>query len=82
MADYVVLCAPRTPETVGMIGVEEFVAMKEEARFINVARGDLVDEGALISRHWSRGVLVGRIWMCSRRSRCRMRVRCGTWRTC
>ena len=49
VADYVVLCAPRTPETAGMIGVEEFVAMKEGARFINVARGDLVDEDALIA---------------------------------
>lgn len=49
VSDYVVLCTPRTPETVGMIGVEEFAAMKERARFINVARGDLVDEGALIA---------------------------------
>ena len=48
-SDYVVLCAPRTPETVGMIGVSEFAAMKQGARFINVARGDLVDEGALIA---------------------------------
>ena len=48
-SDYVVLCAPRTPETVGMIGASEFGAMKEGARFINVARGDLVDEGALIA---------------------------------
>ena len=49
MSDYVVLCAPRTPETVSMIGVKEFVAMKEGARFINVARGDLVNEEALIT---------------------------------
>ena len=49
VSDYVVLCAPRTPETVGMIGIKEFVAMKDGARFINVARGDLVDEGALIA---------------------------------
>ena len=49
VSDYVVLCAPRTPETVGMIGVREFAVMKEGARFINVARGDLVDEEALIA---------------------------------
>lgn len=48
-ADYVVLCAPRTRETVGMIGADEFTAMKEGARFINVARGDLVNEEALIA---------------------------------
>ncbi len=38
-SDYVVLCAPRTLETLRMIGVSEFAAMKEGARFINVARG-------------------------------------------
>ena len=47
-SDYVVLCAPRTPETVGMIGPDQLAAMKPGARFINVARGDLVDETALI----------------------------------
>ena len=47
-SDYVVLCAPRTPETVGMIGASEIASIKEGARFINVARGDLVDEAALI----------------------------------
>ncbi len=55
-SDYVVLCAPRTPETVGMIGASEFGSMKEGARFINVARGDLVDEGALIGALESRGL--------------------------
>ena len=47
-SDYVVLCAPRTPETVGMLGADQFAVMKPGARFINVARGDLVDEAALI----------------------------------
>ena len=48
-SDFVVLCAPRTPETVGMLGAAEFAMMKPGARFINVARGDLVDETALIA---------------------------------
>jgi phosphoglycerate dehydrogenase-like enzyme len=48
-ADFVVLAAPETPETQGMIGRREFSRMKPSCYFINVARGALVDESALIS---------------------------------
>jgi D-2-hydroxyacid dehydrogenase (NADP+) len=48
-ADFVVLAAPETPETRGMIGAREFACMKPSAYFINVARGALVDEPALIA---------------------------------
>jgi D-2-hydroxyacid dehydrogenase (NADP+) len=47
-ADYIVLAAPDTPETQRMIGVREFKAMKPSAYFLNIARGALVDESALI----------------------------------
>jgi phosphoglycerate dehydrogenase-like enzyme len=47
-SDYVVVAAPLTPETSGMIGPAELVAMKSSAIFINVARGGLVNEPALI----------------------------------
>jgi phosphoglycerate dehydrogenase-like enzyme len=47
-SDYVVLSAPVTPETTGMIGREQLAAMKPHARLINVGRGPLVDETALI----------------------------------
>jgi phosphoglycerate dehydrogenase-like enzyme len=47
-ADYVVLAAPETPETFHMIGPQQFAAMKPTAFLINVARGSLVDEAALI----------------------------------
>jgi phosphoglycerate dehydrogenase-like enzyme len=47
-SDYVVLSAPLTPETSGMIGREQFAAMKPKACLINVGRGPLVDETALI----------------------------------
>jgi phosphoglycerate dehydrogenase-like enzyme len=47
-SDYVVLSAPVTPETTGMIGREQLAAMKPHARLINVGRGPLVDEPALI----------------------------------
>jgi D-2-hydroxyacid dehydrogenase (NADP+) len=47
-ADYVVVAAPDTPETRGMIGAAEFERMKPSAYFVNVARGVIVDEAALI----------------------------------
>jgi phosphoglycerate dehydrogenase-like enzyme len=48
-ADFVVLAAPETPETRKMIGAHEFALMKPSAYFLNVSRGALVDEPALIS---------------------------------
>ncbi len=48
-SDYVVLSAPLTPETRGIVGQAELRAMKPEAVLINVGRGPLVDEAALIS---------------------------------
>jgi phosphoglycerate dehydrogenase-like enzyme len=48
-SDFVVLAAPETPETRKMIGAREFALMKPSAYFINVSRGALVDEAALIS---------------------------------
>lgn len=47
-ADFVVLAAPETPETRQMMGAREFACMKASAYFLNVARGALVDEPALI----------------------------------
>jgi D-2-hydroxyacid dehydrogenase (NADP+) len=48
-ADYVVIAAPETVETKHLIGVEQIARMKRGARLINVARGSLLDEAALIS---------------------------------
>jgi phosphoglycerate dehydrogenase-like enzyme len=47
-ADFVVLAAPETPETREMVGARELALMKPSTYFINVARGALVDEPALI----------------------------------
>ncbi len=47
-ADFVVLTIPLTHETRGMIGERELRAMKPTAYLINIGRGGLVDEGALI----------------------------------
>ncbi|MDZ7840262.1 MAG: D-2-hydroxyacid dehydrogenase [Gammaproteobacteria bacterium] len=46
-ADYVINVTPSTPETRGLFSVDRFQAMKAGARFINVGRGDAVDEEAL-----------------------------------
>lgn len=47
-ADVVNLCCLLTPETHHLIGAEEFRAMKPSAFFVNVGRGPLHDEQALI----------------------------------
>jgi len=47
--DYVVVAAPLTSETRGMIGGPEFAAMKPTAVAINVGRGPVINEEALIS---------------------------------
>jgi phosphoglycerate dehydrogenase-like enzyme len=46
-SDVVVLCAPLTPETRGLIGDAALARMKPSAYFINVGRGASVDEAAL-----------------------------------
>ena len=47
--DFLVTLAPPTAETRGIIGVKVLAAMKRSAYLINVARGGLVDEPALIA---------------------------------
>lgn len=47
-ADYVVISAPETAETKHLIGAAELAKMKRGARLINVGRGSLLDEAALI----------------------------------
>jgi len=46
--DYIVAAAPLTPETRGMIGEAEFAAMKPSAVAINVGRGPVIDEDAML----------------------------------
>lgn len=48
-ADFVVLAAPETPDTRQMIGARELALMKRTAYLLNVARGTLVDQSALIA---------------------------------
>ena len=46
--DYVSLHMPSLPSTRGMISTAQFGAMKPTAYFLNAARGDVVDEAAMI----------------------------------
>ncbi len=47
-SDYVVVAAPQTEETRGMIGERELQAMKPGAVVINLGRGPVIDEAALV----------------------------------
>jgi phosphoglycerate dehydrogenase-like enzyme len=47
--DYVVSAMPLTPDTKNFIGADDFSAMKKTAIFMNVGRGPVVDEPALIA---------------------------------
>jgi glyoxylate/hydroxypyruvate reductase A len=47
-ADFVVLTVPLTPATRHLIGAGELAAMKPSAWLVNIARGPIVDEGALV----------------------------------
>jgi D-2-hydroxyacid dehydrogenase (NADP+) len=47
-ADYVILAAPETGETKHLIGAAQIAKMKRGGRLINVGRGSLLDEDALV----------------------------------
>ena len=57
-ADFITLHSPLTDSTRNMIGAAQLAMMKPGARLINVARGELVDEGALL-RALDEGRLAG-----------------------
>lgn len=47
-SDYVCVAVPHTPETERLIGAEQFAMMKETAFIVNIARGGIIDEDAMI----------------------------------
>ncbi|MEW6243287.1 MAG: D-2-hydroxyacid dehydrogenase [Bacillota bacterium] len=47
-ADYVVICLPLTGETKGYIGRDELALMKPDALLVNIARGNVVEQEALL----------------------------------
>ncbi len=46
-ADFITVHIPRTPETTGLIGREQFAIAKPNLRIVNASRGGIVDEHAL-----------------------------------
>ena len=57
-SDFVAVCCQWTPETTGLIGHAAFAAMRPGTVLVNVARGEIVDEEALIAALTS-GKLLG-----------------------
>ncbi len=49
LSDFVVVCSPITPETRGLIGAAEIAAMKPSAIIMNVGRGAVIVEAALLA---------------------------------
>ena len=47
--DWVILAAPSTGETRALFGEPELTAMKSTAWIVNIARGDMIDDDALIA---------------------------------
>lgn len=47
-SDVVVVCAQWTPETTNLINKDRFAAMKPGSILVNVARGEIIDEDALV----------------------------------
>lgn len=56
-ADFVALTCALTPETTGLMSAAAFAAMKPSSVFVNVARGKVADEAALIAT-----LKAGKIW--------------------
>jgi phosphoglycerate dehydrogenase-like enzyme len=54
--DWVILAVPATPETDGMIGAAELAAMKSDAVIVNIARGAVIDQPALVAALQTRAI--------------------------
>ncbi len=54
--DWVVLAAPSTDATKALIGEDELAGMKPSAWLINIARGDMIDEDALLAALTNGGI--------------------------
>lgn len=60
MSDFVVLTLPLTDSTEGMMGLDQFKSMKDSAYLINISRGPLVQEDALI-KALQKGLIAGAV---------------------
>ena len=77
-SDFVVIAAPLTEETRGMIGAAQLAAMQPSAYLLNIARGELIDEPALIEALSERAPSPAPPSTSSSASRCRRTARSGS----
>lgn len=54
--EIIILAGGYTPETAKMVGAEQFALMKDKALFVNIARGGMVDQAAMIAAAGSRDI--------------------------
>jgi D-3-phosphoglycerate dehydrogenase len=47
-SEFIAVCCKVTPETIGMMGIEQFGKMRKSAYFINTARGSIVRQKDLV----------------------------------
>ncbi|MFK7877661.1 MAG: D-2-hydroxyacid dehydrogenase [Paracoccaceae bacterium] len=52
-ADYIAICTPRLPATLGLVSEATFDMTKPNAVLVNVSRGNVVDETALLNALWA-----------------------------
>ncbi|MDI2097577.1 phosphoglycerate dehydrogenase [Ruicaihuangia caeni] len=55
-ADFITIHIPKTPETTGLIGAEQFAKAKPSLRIVNASRGGIIDEDALYEALKSRRI--------------------------
>jgi phosphoglycerate dehydrogenase-like enzyme len=48
-SDYVTVTLPLTPDTRGLVGAREIAAMRPQAYIVNIGRGSVIDQNALIA---------------------------------
>ena len=54
--DWIIVAVPATPETEKMIGAAELAAMKPTAAIVNIARGTVIDQAALVDALRSKSI--------------------------
>ncbi len=62
--DFLSLHAPGGPDTKGLMGAREFALLPEKAVFVNISRGSLVDEEALITALESKKLFAAGLDVC------------------
>ena len=56
--EIIILAGGSNAETFHMIGAEQFAAMREDALFVNIARGKMVDQAAMIAAAESKNIFL------------------------